>query len=111
MRGTIPHGITRVSLPWRGCEDYGSDMSADTAGAQYVAEFIDGPLEGDFEHRILVSGKPEKRVGMVAAVDGLESLFWYDAVDEHQVNGQLRVRFRFDAGDSDPVEFDEDNND
>ena len=42
---------------------------------------------------------------MVAAVDGLESLFWYDAVDERQVNGQLRVRFHFDAGDSDPVEF------
>ena len=111
MRAPHRRGIVRVSLPWRGCEDYGSDMSADTAGAQYVAEFIDGPLEGDFEHRILVSGKPEKRVGMVAAVDGLESLFWYDAVDEHHVNGQLRVRFRFDAGDSDPVEFDEDNND
>ncbi len=110
-RAPIRRGIVRVSLPPRGREDYGSDMSADTAGAQYVAEFIDGPLEGDFEHRILVSGKPEKRVGMVAAVDGLESLFWYDAVDEHQVNGQLRVRFRFDAGDSDPVEFDEDNND
>jgi len=100
-----------VSLPQASREDYGSDMSGDTAGAQYVAEFIDGPLEGDFEHRILVSGKPESRVGMVAAVDGLESLFWYDAVDEHHVNGQLRVRFRFDAGDSDPVEFDEDNND
>ncbi len=48
---------------------------------------------------------------MMAAVDGLESLFWYDAVDERQVNGQLRVRFRFDADDSDPVEFDEDDND
>ena len=103
--------MARVSLPRGSREDYGSDMSGDTAGAQYVAEFIDGPLEGDFEHRILVSGKPESRVGMVAAVDGLESLFWYDAVDEHHVNGQLRVRFRFDAGDSDPVEFDEDNND
>ena len=86
-------------------------MSADTGPAEYVAEFIDGPLEGDFEHRVLVGGKPERRVGMMAAVDGLESLFWYDAVDERQVNGQLRVRFRFDADDSDPVEFDEDDND
>ncbi len=84
-------------------------MSADTTGADYVAEFIDGPLEGEFEHRILVGGKPEKRVGMVAAVEGLESLFWYDAVDERQVNGQVRVRFRFDADDSDPVEPDEEN--
>jgi hypothetical protein len=86
-------------------------MNANTPGSEYVAEFIDGPLEGDFEHRALVGGKPEQRVGMLAAVDGLESLFWYDAVDEREVNGQLRVRFRFDAGDSDPVEYDEDDND
>jgi hypothetical protein len=86
-------------------------MSADTSPAEYVAEFIDGPLEGDFAHRVLVGGKAEARVGMMAAVDGLESLFWYDAVDEREVNGQLRVRFRFDADDSDPVEFDEDDND
>ena len=33
-------------------------MSADTGAAQYVAEFIDGPLEGEFEHRVLVGGKP-----------------------------------------------------
>ena len=86
-------------------------MSADRAGAEYVAEFIDGPLEGEFEHRILVGGKPERRVGMLAAVDGLESLFWYDAVDQREVNGQVRVKFQFDADDSDPVEFDEDDND
>ena len=86
-------------------------MSADRAGTDYVAEFIDGPLEGEFEHRILVSGKPESRVGMLAAIDGLESLFWYDAIEQREVNGQLRVRFRFDADDSDPAEFDEDDND
>ena len=86
-------------------------MSADTAGTDYVAEFIDGPLEGEFEHRVLVGGKPESRVGMMAAIDGLESLFWYDAVGQREVNGQLRVRFRFDADDSDPAEFDGDDND
>jgi hypothetical protein len=83
-------------------------MSTDTA-AQYVAEFLDGPLEGEFEHRILVNGKAERRVGMMAAVDGLESLFWYDAVGEREVNGQMRVQFRFDADDSDPVESDDEN--
>jgi hypothetical protein len=87
---------------------YGRCMS-ETASAQYVAEFIDGPLEGDFEHRALVGGRTESRIGMVAAVDGLESLFWYDAVEEREVNGQMRVRFRFDASDSDPVESDEEN--
>ncbi|UIP58832.1 hypothetical protein [Agromyces marinus] len=75
----------------------------------YVAEFIDGPLEGDFEQRALVGGSHEERVGMVAAVDGLESLFWYDAVDRRDVGGQLRVRFRFDPAGSDPVESDEEN--
>ncbi|WP_022887892.1 hypothetical protein [Agromyces italicus] len=84
-------------------------MSADSVGAQYVAEFIDGPLEGEFDHRALVGGEAERRIGMVAAVDGLESLFWYDAVGERQVNGELRVRFRFDADDSDPVESDDEN--
>ncbi|WP_344369218.1 hypothetical protein [Agromyces tropicus] len=80
-----------------------------TDATTYVAEFIDGPLEGDFEQRSLVHGEPEQRVGMVAAVDGLESLFWYDAVEQREVNGQVRVKFRFDAGDSDPVESDEEN--
>ncbi|MBT2499775.1 hypothetical protein J7E25_11770 [Agromyces sp. ISL-38] len=84
-------------------------MSADTVGAQYVAEFLDGPLEGEFEHRVLVGGKPESRVGMFAAVDGLESVFWYDAVEQREVNGQLRVRFRFDADDSDPAQSDVEN--
>jgi hypothetical protein len=86
--------------------DYGGVMAD---ASTYVAEFLDGPLEGDFEQRALVGGKPEQRIGMVAAVDGLESLFWYDAVEEREVNGQMRVRFRFDASDSDPVESDEEN--
>lgn len=69
----------------------------------YVAEFTDGPLEGEVESRVLIGGSPESRLGMVAAVEGLESLFWYDAIDERTVNGQLHVRYRFDAGDSDAV--------
>lgn len=85
-------------------------MSAETTGV-YVAEFIDGPLEGNFEQRALVDGKTESRIGEVAAVDGLESLFWYNAVEERELNGEIRVRFRFDPSDSDPVEFDEDDND
>lgn len=85
-------------------------MSAETTG-EYLAEFLDGPLEGNFEQRALVDGKPESRIGQVAAVDGLESLFWYNAVEERELNGEVRVQFRFDPSDSDPVEFDEDDND
>jgi hypothetical protein len=90
-------------------------MSAETTGAaassgQYTAEFIDGPLEGNFEERALVDGKTETRIGEVAAIDGLESLFWYNAVDEREVNGERRVRFAFDPSDSDPTEYDQDDN-
>jgi hypothetical protein len=84
-------------------------MSDDTT-ATYTAEFLDGPLEGNFEQRALVDGKPESRVGEVAAIDGLESLFWYNAVEQREVNGELRVQFRFDPSDSDPQEYDQDDN-
>lgn len=77
---------------------------AEPQDVAYIAEFTDGPLEGEIESRSLIGGTAEKRVGRLAAVDGLESLFWYDAIDERDVNGELHVRFRFDAGDSDPVE-------
>ena len=77
-------------------------MSAETTG-EYLGEFLDGPLEGNFEQRALVDGKPERRIGQVAAVDGLESLFCYNAGGERELNGEVRVQFRFDPSDSDPV--------
>ncbi|SDN89444.1 hypothetical protein SAMN05216368_10839 [Cryobacterium flavum] len=70
----------------------------------YIAEFIDGPLEGQIDSRALVRGKHAPRISMVAAVGGLESVFWYDEVDERDVSGQLRVRYAFDQGDSDPID-------
>lgn len=78
-----------------------SDNEADTL---YIAEFIDGPLEGQIDSRALVQGKHAPRISMVAAVAGLESVFWYDEVDERDMNGQRRVRYAFDEGESDPVE-------
>jgi hypothetical protein len=83
--------------------------TAQPQDVSYVAEFTDGPLEGEIETRVLIGGSHEERLGMVAAVDGLESLFWYDAYETREVNEQLHVRYRFDAGDSDPVEADDDN--
>jgi hypothetical protein len=41
---------------------------------------------------------------MVAAVGGLESVFWYDEVDDRDMNGQRRVRYAFDEGESDPID-------
>ncbi|MDJ0349247.1 hypothetical protein [Cryobacterium sp. PH29-G1] len=77
---------------------------ADSSQETYVAEFIDGPLEGQFDSRALVRGKHAPRISMVAAVGGLESVFWYDEVDERDMNGQRRVRYAFDQGESDPID-------
>lgn len=76
------------------------------ANPLYIAEFVDGPLEGQIDSRALVRGEHAPRISMVAAVNGLESVFWYDEVDERDMNGQRRVRYAFDSGESDPVEAD-----
>lgn len=76
----------------------------DSDSAVYIAEFLDGPLEGQTDLRALVRGGAEPRISMVAAVDGLESLFWYDQAEQRDVQGQLHVSYSFDSGDSDPVE-------
>ncbi|MGO4102999.1 hypothetical protein AB4Y63_03530 [Leifsonia sp. YAF41] len=76
----------------------------DSDSVVYIAEFLDGPLEGQTDSRVLVRGAAEPRISMVAAVDGMESLFWYDKGDQRDVQGRLHVRYSFDPGDSDPVE-------
>lgn len=68
---------------------------------RYLAEFTDGPLEGQTESRVLIDGSYEKRLARIALVDSLESTFWYDAIDDREVADELHVRYRFDAGDSD----------
>lgn len=82
-----------------------------TAGHEnvpYVAEFVDGPLEGRVDKFLLIDGKHSPRISMVAAVNSIESLFWYDEVDFREVQGQRHVRYSFDSGDSDPVAVDPD---
>ena len=83
-----------------------SSLDRDDSGTPtlYIAEFIDGPLEGQIDSRALVRGKHASRISMVAAIAGLESVFWYDEVDERDMNGQRRVRYAFDKGESDPVD-------
>ncbi len=76
--------------------------SPETPNVLYTAEFIDGPLEGQVDSRVLVHGTHDSRISMLAAVEGIEALFWYDEVDDRDVQGRLHVRYRFDAGDSDP---------
>ncbi|MFF9562733.1 hypothetical protein ACF1AJ_05250 [Leifsonia sp. NPDC014704] len=73
---------------------------------EYIVEYADGPLAGQTDRRFLVDGKVDERIGVIAAVEGLESTFWYVAGEERDVEGQKLVSYRFDAPDSDPVEAD-----
>ncbi|MCU1408003.1 MAG: hypothetical protein JWM23_83 [Microbacteriaceae bacterium] len=82
--------------------------SPDSPESVYVAEFIDGPFEGRTETRALVRGRHEPQVSMMAAVESMESVFWYNEVDSREVQGELHVRYAFDARDSDPVAADDD---
>jgi hypothetical protein len=75
---------------------------------EYIVEYADGPLAGTAERRLLIGGDVDERIGAVAAIEGLESLFWYVAGDERTVNGERYVSYHFDAPDSDPVETDKD---
>jgi hypothetical protein len=77
---------------------------------QYIVEYIDGPLAGNSDRRYLVGGEYDQRLSAVAAIEGMESLFHYVAADSREINGQLHVRYRFDAPDSDPVEADAEDN-
>ena len=82
-------------------------MSASTPSAEpdrYVAEYLDGPLEGTTEHRYLIEGQPEQRLTQVALVDGTEALFDYVAGETRELNGEQYVQFHFDAKDSDNLQ-------
>ncbi|MFF2372032.1 hypothetical protein [Agromyces sp. NPDC058110] len=75
---------------------------------EYLVEYVDGPLAGTTERRALIDGEVDERIASIAAVRGLESIFWYVAGDERVVDDEKVVEYRFDAGDSDPVQSDPD---
>ena len=71
---------------------------------RYVAEYLDGPLEGTTEHRFLDDGKPEERVTQYALVDGTDAMFEYAAGETRTINGELFVQYSYDQGDSDVLQ-------
>jgi hypothetical protein len=77
---------------------------AERVSEEYVVEYVDGPLAGETDRRVLIGGRYDDRLGAVAAVEGLESLFWYNAGESREIQGELHVQYTFDAPDSDPVE-------
>ncbi|SFR67639.1 hypothetical protein SAMN05428970_0246 [Agromyces sp. CF514] len=76
--------------------------------AEYLVEYVDGPLAGTTERRALIDGEVEERIASIAAVRGLESIFWYTAGDEREAEDGKVVEYRFDAPDSDPVQSEKD---
>ncbi len=76
--------------------------------AEYVVRYLDGPLAGSSNHRSLVDGRVERRIDVIAAVEGLESIYWYELAAERTVDGDILATYRFDASGSDPVEPDAD---
>ncbi|MEF2976940.1 hypothetical protein [Subtercola sp. YIM 133946] len=81
------------------------------APQNYTVEYVDGPLKGQIDTRILVGGEYDKTFGVIALVDGLESNFEYTAVSTRELNGELHVSYSFDAKDSDPFVSDDDDTD
>jgi hypothetical protein len=79
-----------------------SDTSSEPA--KYVAEYLDGPLEGTTEHRFLQDGAPEPRITQYALVDGTDAMFEYVAGEPRTLNGEQFVRYTFDAEDSDNLQ-------
>jgi len=79
-----------------------SDTSSESN--QYVAEYLDGPLEGTTEHRFLQDGAIEPRVTQYALVDGTDAMFEYVAGEPRELNGQQYVQYSFDAKDSDNLQ-------
>ena len=73
---------------------------------EYIVEYVDGPLVGQTDRRFLVDGQVDERIGVIAAVEGLESTFWYVAGEQRHSGDELLVQYHFDQPDSDPVEAD-----
>jgi len=75
----------------------------------FTAEFIDGPLAGDSEERVLVHGTHDEKLSVVALIDGLESIFRYNAVEARDIAGKLHVTYSFNEASSDPFESEDEN--
>ena len=83
-------------------------MSTTENPADYVTEFLDGPLEGQTQHRsYLESGEYEKEFDVYVAVEGLTAEERYVAVSDRKVGDTLFVSYRWDKKDSDSIEVDD----
>jgi hypothetical protein len=82
-------------------------MSTAETAKEYIIEFLDGPLQGQTQHRPLIDGEYEKELDTFVAVEGLPSQLHYVAQKTRQVGETLFVSYRFDPADSDSIEVDD----
>ena len=83
-----------------------SDTS--TEPGKYVAEYLDGPMEGTIEHRYLENDAPQSRIVQYALVNGNEGMYEYVAGDSRELNGEPYVSYRLDTKGSDELAGDAD---
>lgn len=79
-------------------------MSSAQNPKEYIVEYVDGPLAGQTDRRLLIGGAYDERIGALVNVQGIPTTFWYRALDSHQVVDQLQVRYEFEPDESDPVQ-------
>ncbi|GAA4156663.1 hypothetical protein GCM10022286_07210 [Gryllotalpicola daejeonensis] len=82
-------------------------MSTAETAKEYILEFLDGPLQGQTQHRPYIDGEYEKEVDAFVAVEGLPSQLHYVARDSRKVGENLFVSYRWDPADSDSIEVDD----
>ncbi|GAA4195383.1 hypothetical protein GCM10022288_32210 [Gryllotalpicola kribbensis] len=82
-------------------------MSTAETAKEYITEFLDGPLQGQTQHRSFIEGEYEKDIEAFVAVEGLPSQLHYVAQSTRQVGDTLFVSYRFDAPGSDSIELDD----
>lgn len=82
-------------------------MSTAETAKEYVTEFLDGPLQGQTQHRSYIEGEYEKDLEEIVAVEGLPSTLHYVAGATRHVGETLFVSYRFDPATSDSIEVDD----
>ncbi|MFC4242829.1 hypothetical protein ACFOYW_05530 [Gryllotalpicola reticulitermitis] len=82
-------------------------MSTTDNAAEYVTEFLDGPLEGQTMGREYLGGEYEKELDMYVAVEGVPAEQRYVATSTRHVGDTLFVSYRWDSKDSDSIEVDD----
>jgi len=82
-------------------------MSTAETAKEYVTEFLDGPLQGQTQHRSFIEGDYEKDIEAFVAVEGLQSTLHYVAASSRKVGDTLFVSYRFDPATSDSIELDD----